>query len=176
MEKRKIKFTINGAPRELWVAPNELLMDVIRGHLGLTGTKYGCGIGECGLCTVHINGRPHLSCLELAVAVDGQEVETIEGVAEPDGSLHPLQDAFLDFGAVQCGYCTPGLIMTAKSLLDENPAPSESEVREWMRGTLCRCTGYAGVVRAVLAGAETLKAGGAGANSEDDRDLIDGGL
>jgi carbon-monoxide dehydrogenase small subunit len=157
VEKRRIRFTVNGVSREMWVAPNELLMSVLRDELGLTGTKYGCGIGECGLCTVHIDGYPILSCLELAVAVDGRHVQTIEGIARPDGGLHPLQDAFLDFGAVQCGFCTPGLIMTAKALLDENPAPTEAQVRGWMRGTVCRCTGYAGVVRAVLGAAEAMR-------------------
>ncbi len=157
MEKHRVTFTINGQPRELWVWPNQLLLNVLRDKLELTGTKYGCGIGECGLCTVHIDGQPYMSCLELAIAIDGREVETIEGIAEPDGTLHPLQEAFLDHAAVQCGYCTPGLIMTAKALLDENPTPAEEEVRDWMRGTLCRCTGYAGVVRAVLGAAESMQ-------------------
>lgn len=162
VEKRRISLTVNGERREMWVAPNELLMHVLRDDLALTGTKYGCGIGECGLCTVHIDGYPALSCLELAVAADGRRVETIEGIAEADGSLHPLQDAFLDFGAVQCGFCTPGLIMTAKALLDENPAPTEAQVRDWMRGTVCRCTGYAGVVRAVMGAAEAMRDGNGG--------------
>lgn len=168
VEKRRIRFSVNGESREMWVAPNELLMNVLRDDLALTGTKYGCGIGECGLCTVHVDGYPVLSCLELAVAVDGRHVETIEGIAAPDGGLHPLQDAFLDFGAVQCGFCTPGLIMTAKALLDENPDPTEAQVREWMRGTVCRCTGYAGVVRAVMGAAETIR-------REDEEDLASNG-
>jgi carbon-monoxide dehydrogenase small subunit len=162
LDKHRIALTINGETREMWVSPNQLLLDVLRDELALTGTKYGCGIGECGLCTVHVDGRPYLSCLELAIGADGREVETIEGIAEPGGSLHPLQAAFLDYAAVQCGYCTPGLIMTAKALLDENPTPGEEQVRDWMRGTLCRCTGYAGVVRAVLGAAGTLTTGQAG--------------
>jgi len=165
MNRYKIMVTINGCLHEIWVSPNQLLLNVLRDDLGLTGSKYGCGIGECGLCTVHIDGKPRLSCLELAIAADGHEVETIEGLSEPDGVLHPLQDAFLDLAAVQCGYCTPGLIMTAKALLDETPAPDEEHVRQWMRGTLCRCTGYAGVVRAVLSAADAINEDGGGSSS-----------
>ncbi len=145
-----IRTRLNGEWRELTVAPNELLLNVLREREGLTGTKYGCGIGECGACTVHVDGEPVLSCLTLAAAVDGCEVRTIEGLANGDG-LDPLQEAFLDEAAVQCGFCTPGMIMTGRALLDENPEPTEAEIRDHMRGNLCRCTGYVGIVRAMLA-------------------------
>ncbi len=153
MKPRTIGFTLNGQPREIVVRPNDLLLNVIRDHELLKGTKYGCGIGECGTCTVHVDGKPVLSCLTLAVAVDGCQVVTIEGLAK-DGRLDPVQEAFLDHGAVQCGFCTPGMIMTSRSLLDENPRPTEEQVREYLRGCLCRCTGYVSIVRAVLAAAE----------------------
>jgi aerobic-type carbon monoxide dehydrogenase small subunit (CoxS/CutS family) len=155
MKKRTIHITLNGEPRELSVYPNELLLNVIREDEFLTGTKYGCGIGECGACTVRVNGKPRLSCLTLAAAVDGCEVLTIEGLASRvDGKLDPVQEAFLDDTAYQCGYCTPGMIMMTRALLDENPHPTELEVREYMRGNLCRCTGYASIVRAGLDAAE----------------------
>jgi aerobic-type carbon monoxide dehydrogenase small subunit (CoxS/CutS family) len=150
MEKKLIRFTVNGEPQELLVAPNELLLNVLRERLQLTGTKYGCGIGECGACSVHIDGQLALSCLVLAVSVDGCQVTTIEGLEGPDGTLDPLQESFIDHTALQCGFCTPGMIMVAKALLDENPDPTEDEVREYMKGNLCRCTGYASIVRAVL--------------------------
>lgn len=150
MEKKSIRFTLNGKLRELLVAPNELLLNVIREELQLTGTKYGCGIGECGACSVHIDGKLALACLVLAVSVDGCQVTTIEGLEGPDGTLDPLQESFIDHAAIQCGFCTPGMIMVAKALLDENPNPTEDEVREYMKGNLCRCTGYASIVRAVM--------------------------
>ena len=150
MEKISIRFTLNDEPRELLVAPNELLLNVLREKLQLTGTKYGCGIGECGACSVHIDGKPALSCLVLAVSVDGCQVTTIEGLEGPDGTLDPLQESFIDHAAIQCGFCTPGMIMVARALLDENPNPTEEEVREYMKGNLCRCTGYASIVRAVM--------------------------
>ena len=153
MKQRTIRFTLNGEQREVTVYPNDLLLNVIREQEFLTGTKYGCGIGECGVCTVRVDGQPMLSCLMLAVAVDGRQVVTIEGLAR-DSQLDPVQEAFLDHGAVQCGYCTPGMIMMSRSLLDENPRPTEDEVRKYLRGCLCRCTGYASIVRAVLALAE----------------------
>ncbi|MDP6573647.1 MAG: (2Fe-2S)-binding protein [Rhodospirillales bacterium] len=153
MKTRTIAFTLNGEPREVVVRPNDLLLNVIRDHELLTGTKYGCGIGECGTCTVQVDGKPVLSCLTLAVAADGCQVVTIEGLAE-GGRLDPVQEAFLDHAAVQCGFCTPGMIMTSRSLLDEIPQPTEEEVREYLRGCLCRCTGYASIVRAVLSVAE----------------------
>jgi aerobic-type carbon monoxide dehydrogenase small subunit (CoxS/CutS family) len=150
MENKLIRFKVNGEPKELLVAPNELLLNVLRERLQLTGTKYGCGIGECGACSVHIDGQPALSCLTLAVAVDGCRVTTIEGLEGPDGTLDPLQESFIGQAAFQCGFCTPGMIMVGKALLDENPAPTEDEVREYMKGNLCRCTGYASIVRAVM--------------------------
>ena len=153
MKPRTISFTLNGEPREVVVRPNDLLLNVIRDHELLKGTKYGCGIGECGTCTIHVDGKPVLSCLMLAVAADGCQVVTIEGLAR-GGRLDPVQEAFLDHSAVQCGFCTPGMIMTSRSLLDENPRPTEEEVREYMRGCLCRCTGYVSIVRAVLAAAK----------------------
>ncbi len=150
MKKQILKFTLNGAPCEIEVAPNELLLNVLRERELLTGTKYGCGIGECGACTVHIDGEPILSCLQLAVSVEGKSVVTIEGIAKGN-ELDPLQKSFLDHGAVQCGFCTPGMVMMGRSLLDENPEPTEHEVRDHMRGHLCRCTGYAAIVEAVMA-------------------------
>lgn len=159
MKKHLIRFTLNGEARELAVDPNELLLNVIRDTEKLTGTKYGCGIGECGACTVHIDGQPALSCLELAVAADGRDVVTIEGIAKGKDHLDPLQEAFLDNGAVQCGFCTPGMVMMGRALLDETPQPTEAEVRNFMRGNLCRCTGYTSIVKSVIDA-------GAGANSD----------
>jgi carbon-monoxide dehydrogenase small subunit len=156
--RRTVRIQLNGEPRELHAEPNELLLNVLRDHEGLTGAKYGCGIGECGACTVRVDGEPVLSCLTLAVSVDGAEVQTVEGLAA-DGQLDPLQEAFLDTAAVQCGFCTPGMLMTGRALLDETPAPTEQDVRDYMKGNLCRCTGYASIVRAVLAAAS----GGQGA-------------
>jgi aerobic-type carbon monoxide dehydrogenase small subunit (CoxS/CutS family) len=147
--KKQITLTVNGVKRELLVAPNELLLNVLRDHLGLTGAKYGCGIGECGSCTILLDGEPVLSCLTLAAAADGSDVVTIEGLVGSDGKLHPLQDSFLEHGAVQCGFCTPGMILTGKALLDENPQPTEEEIRAYIRGNLCRCTGYTQIVKAI---------------------------
>ncbi len=149
MTETNVTLTVNGKRSSLRVRPNELLLNVLRDRMFLTGAKYGCGIGECGACTVLVDGRPALACLTLAVAVDGKEVVTIEGLARGD-ELDPLQEAFLDHGAVQCGFCTPGMIMTARSLLDENPSPSEEEIREYIRGNICRCTGYTSIVSAIL--------------------------
>lgn len=146
MEK-KIKFIINKKPKELSVKSNELLLNVIRKDLGLTGTKYGCGTGECGACTVLVDGEPVLSCLTLAVAVNGKEITTIEGIVGDE--LHPVQKAFLEHGAIQCGFCTPGMILMAKALLDENPSPTEEEIKEFIKGNLCRCTGYTNIVKAI---------------------------
>lgn len=154
MNKEMIKLRINGESYELAVAPNDLLLNVIRDNAHLTGTKYVCGIGECGACTVYVDGTLTLSCLTLAATVTGREVTTIEGLAGTDGQLDPMQEAYLDHGAYQCGYCTPGLIMSSKVLLQENPSPTETEIQEFLRGNLCRCTGYTGIVRAVQAAAE----------------------
>jgi len=147
--KKQITLTVNGVKRELFVASNELLLNVLRDHLELTGAKYGCGIGECSSCTVLLDGEPVLACLTLAMAVDGSDVVTIEGLSGADGGLHPVQESFLNHGAVQCGFCTPGMILTGKALLDENPQPTEEEIREYIRGNLCRCTGYTQIVRAI---------------------------
>jgi len=153
VNRRTVQVRINGELREWVVAPNDLLLNELRDREGLTGTKYGCGIGECGACTVHVDGQPVLSCLTLAQAVDGCDVVTIEGLTR-DGQLDPLQEAFLDHAALQCGFCTPGMIMLARALVDENPDPTEADVRDYLRGCLCRCTGYASIVRAVLTAAE----------------------
>ncbi len=145
-----IKLIVNGQERALLVEPRRTLLDALRYDLGLTGTKEGCGNGNCGTCTVLVDGRAVNSCLVLAVEVQGRDVVTIEGVAQ-DGQLHPLQQAFVGEGAAQCGVCTPGIILSAKALLDANPRPSEAEVRQAIAGNLCRCTGYDKVVRAILA-------------------------
>ncbi len=150
---RTISLTVNGVPYRLQVTDNDLLLNVLREQLELTGTKYGCGIGECSACTVLMDGKPALACLVLAAAADGANIRTVEGLAAPDGTLDPLQEAFLDFAALQCGFCTPGMLMTAKHLLEENPHPTEADVRDHLRGNMCRCTGYAAIVRAVLAAA-----------------------
>ncbi|MEA1963621.1 MAG: (2Fe-2S)-binding protein [Candidatus Aerophobetes bacterium] len=147
MKKAEIEFIVNGKKRRLSVKTNELLINVLRNDLNLTGTKYGCGIGECGACTVLLEGKPILSCLTLAVEVNNKSITTIEGIGEE--KLDPLQEAFLKNGAVQCGFCTPGMILTAKSLLKENSHPTEDEIRDYLRGNLCRCTGYTQIVKAV---------------------------
>ena len=156
MKKVEIEFTINGKKRKLSVKPNDLLINIIRNDLYLTGIKYGCGIGECGTCTVLLDSEPVLSCLTLAVTVDGKEITTIEGLAK-GGKLHPIQKAFLKNGAVQCGFCTPGMILTATALLKENPNPTEDEIREYMRGNLCRCTGYNQIITAIKSCENKLK-------------------
>jgi aerobic carbon-monoxide dehydrogenase small subunit len=151
--KHPIRVAVNGEPCEFSVEPKKTLLDFLREDLGLTGTKKGCDNGECGACTVLLNGRPVNACLVLAVETDGQEVLTIEGLA--DGfHLHPLQEAFIQYGAVQCGYCSPGMILTAKALLDENPRPTAMEVKKAIAGNLCRCGTYNKVVQAVLSVAE----------------------
>ncbi len=144
-----ITATVNGKEHTLTVPARRLLIDMLRYDLELTGTKEGCSVGVCGLCTVLVNGKMVASCLSLAALADGQEVTTIEGIAE-DNRLHPVQQAFIDYGGFQCGICTPGQIMAAKALLDENPEPSEDEVREWMTGNLCRCTGYYKILESVV--------------------------
>ncbi len=157
MDKHCLNITINGEKYELLVSPNELLVNVIRETVGLTGTKYACGTGQCGACTVIINGEPVLSCLTLAVSADGAEITTIEGVAEPDGTLDPLQDAFLDTNAIQCGFCTPGMVLVARDLLQKMPDPSEDQIRHHIKGNICRCTGYNGIVRAIKKAADEYK-------------------
>jgi carbon-monoxide dehydrogenase medium subunit len=153
-EKRWIALNVNGKQHQVWVGPHDLLLNVLREQLQLIGTKYGCGIGECSACTVQMDGEPALACLVLAVSAVGHEILTVEGLQTPDGELDPLQEAFLDFAAYQCGYCTPGMLITAKALLAERPQPTEDDVRHYLRGNLCRCTGYASIVRAVLSCAE----------------------
>lgn len=151
-----INITINGRKREFDVEPTKLLLNLLRDELGLTGAKYGCGIGECGACTVHVDNEPVLGCMMLAVDCDGKNVETIENLS--DGmTLHPIQQAFLDEGAVQCGFCTPGFIMTTKALLEENHHPSETEIRSYLKGNLCRCTGYVNIVKAVQKAAQDMR-------------------
>jgi carbon-monoxide dehydrogenase small subunit len=147
--KRLIHLHVNGESREVAVSPDQLLVDVLRDDLALTGTKKGCGTGDCGACTVLLGGRPVPSCLVLAVDVSGQDVLTIEGLAT-NGVLHPLQQAFIDHWAIQCGFCTPGMILSAVALLGRNPCPSEEEVRQAIAGNLCRCTGYAQIVEAIM--------------------------
>ncbi len=149
MAKVKLSFKLNGESVSVPVEPNTLLVDLLRENLGLTGTKAGCREGECGACTVLLDGRPVNSCLMPALKAEGREVTTIEGLKGVDGGLHPIQEAFVEAGASQCGFCTPGMIMNAKALLDANPAPSEAEIRQAISGVLCRCTGYRKIVQAV---------------------------
>ena len=158
MRKRLIELNVNGTMYEVAVPPNRTLLDALREDLALTGTKQGCGIGDCGTCTVLLDSKPVNSCLVLAVQAVGHEVTTIEGVA--DGmQLHPLQQAFIDHGAVQCGFCTPGMVLAGVAVLDEHPEPTEAQVREGISGNLCRCTGYQKIVEAVLAAAPVVKGG-----------------
>jgi aerobic carbon-monoxide dehydrogenase small subunit len=153
--KNQIHLQVNGEPYDLLVEPRHTLLKVLRDDLGLTGTKKGCDTGDCGACTVLMNGKPINSCLALAMEANGKEITTIEGLASGD-DLHPLQEAFIQAGAIQCGYCTPGMILTAKALLDENAAPSEEEVKRAISGNLCRCTGYVKIVQAIQAAARII--------------------
>lgn len=159
MTKQMTKFFINGNQYEIPIEPQLTLLHVLREELDLTGTKYGCGIAECGACTVLVDGKPVHACSTLAITVREKNITTIEGLAQ-NGNLHPLQQAFIDCGAVQCGYCTAGMILTAKALLGETPNPSRDEVKEYMASNICRCTGYVKIVDAVLAAAATMKKGG----------------
>ncbi len=160
-QKIPITITVNDEEHELEVASHKRLLDVIRDQIDLTGTKEGCGTGDCGACTVLMNGKPVTSCLVLAPDADGAELMTIEGLAQGT-QLHPLQQAFIDYGGIQCGYCTPGMILAAKAMLDETPKPSEEQVRRGIAGNLCRCTGYVKIVEAILAvaGGKTAAAAG----------------
>lgn len=160
MKKEIAKFKINGRFYEVIVTSNMTLSELLRDHLDLTGTKHACEVGQCGSCTVLVDGKPTLSCSTLAIAVREKEVLTIEGLSRGT-RLHPLQQAFIDHGAIQCGFCTPGMILMAKALLDENSSPTRQEVREGLGGNLCRCTGYVKIVDAVMAAAETMRKGGA---------------
>ena len=155
--KKKIRITLNGQVTDLEVPSHRLLLDLLRDEIGLTGTKEGCGTGDCGACTVLLNGKPVNSCLIFSGELDGADIVTIEGL-KIGPELHPVQSAFIQDGGVQCGYCTPGMLMMAKALLDENPDPTEEEIRFALSGNLCRCTGYAKIVRAVQDAAAELRA------------------
>jgi carbon-monoxide dehydrogenase small subunit len=152
----KFKLNLNGRDRTVEAEPNRTLLDVLRTDFGLTGTKYGCGVGACGSCTVIVDGLARCACLTLIGQVDGRRVETVEGLAEGE-KLHPLQESFVENHAIQCGYCTPGMLMSAKAFIDKNPAPSEEEIRVAISGNLCRCTGYQQIVTAIQDGADKVK-------------------
>jgi len=151
-----INLKINGEDYKLNVKPNTLLLDLIRDEIGLTGTKRGCDTGECGACTVLIDGIAVNSCLVLAVEVGGKKITTIEGLSN-NGKLHPIQETFIEEGAVQCGFCTPGMILSAKALLDKNPTPTEEEIKVAIAGNLCRCTGYKKIIKAISSAAEKMR-------------------
>ena len=152
--KQRISLTINGEPLEVELEPWRSLLDVLRNELNLTGTKKGCDVGDCGACTVIMNGKPVNSCLVLGVETQGASLQTIEGLQGPDGELHPLQESFMNSGGAQCGFCTPGILMMAKALLDENPHPTEDEIRFGIAGNICRCTGYTKIIDAIQAAAK----------------------
>jgi carbon-monoxide dehydrogenase small subunit len=154
--KTHVQTKINGEPVEFLCEPQQTLLEVLRDELGLTGTKEGCGTGDCGACSVILDGRLVCSCLVLAVEAEARSIGTVEGIAEGE-ELHPVQRKFLEHAALQCGVCTPGLIVAAKALLDKNPNPSEEEARYWLAGNLCRCTGYDKVIRAVLDAADEMR-------------------
>lgn len=153
---KQIKVTVNGILYELSVQPWETLLDVIREHLGLTGTKEGCGLGECGACTIIMDGKTVNSCLVLAVEADNRVITTIEGLANGD-ELHPIQEAFVKCGGLQCGFCTPGMIMSTKALLENNPSPDEEEIRKGIAGNFCRCTGYTKIIESVKVAAKNMR-------------------
>lgn len=148
--KQAIALKVNGDIHEVLISPNQTLLEVLRDKLGLMGTKRGCDLGACGACTVLINGEAYLSCLLLALDAEGKEIVTIEGLSG-NGELHPLQKSFVEVGGLQCGFCTPGMIMTAKAVLDEEPNPTEESIKKKMAGNLCRCTGYKKIMEAVMA-------------------------
>ncbi|MDA8212453.1 MAG: (2Fe-2S)-binding protein [Clostridia bacterium] len=152
--KQLIELDINNRVYEVAVDARDLLLDVIRKKVGLTGTKKGCGEGDCGACTVLIDGKPELACIKLAIACQGKKITTIEGLIQEGGALHPIQQAFVDYGAVQCGFCTPGMILSAKGLLDRNPHPTEYDIKHELSGNICRCTGYKKIIEAVEAAAQ----------------------
>jgi len=158
MKKHHVTATINGEPTEFLCEPQQTLLDVLRDNLNLTGSKEGCSSGDCGACSVIVDGRLVCSCLVLGVEAEGKKVQTIESLAVGD-KLHPLQQKFLEHAALQCGFCTPGFLVAAKALLDTNPNPSETEIRYWLAGNLCRCTGYDKIVRAVQDAAAEIRAG-----------------
>jgi carbon-monoxide dehydrogenase small subunit len=152
-----VSFTLNGRLQEIDVEPHELLLDVVRDRLGLTGAKRSCDVQVCGACTLLVDGRPVSACTTLAFEVRGRSVLTIEGLAD-NGTLHPLQQAFIEHGGFQCGFCTPGMILAAKALLDENPNPNEAELKHFMHGNLCRCTGYKKIIESIMAAAKKMRA------------------
>ncbi len=171
LEKVHVRLRVNGEDVEVALAPWKTLLEVLREDLGLTGTKHGCELGECGTCAVLVDGKPVLSCLALPLDLGGHEITTVEGLA--DGArLHPLQEAFADLGAAQCGYCTPGFLVTAKALLDGNPKPSRREIKDALAGNLCRCTGYIKIFEAVELAAKRMRESAAGpaARSREARD------
>jgi carbon-monoxide dehydrogenase small subunit len=157
--RRELRITVNDDFHHLFVESHCTLLDVLRDVIGLTGTKNGCGMGECGACTVLLNGRPVNSCLVLAHETDGQEVLTIEGLSQ-GGVIHPIQKAFVEHGAIQCGFCTPGMIISTKALLDRNPKANRDEIRHALKGNLCRCTGYVKIMEAVEAAQDLMTEGG----------------
>ncbi len=163
--KATIALQVNGEPTEVAFAPHKTLLEVLREDLGLTGTKHGCELGECGTCAVLVDDRPVLSCLVLGLACAGRRVRTIEGMAE-GGRLHPLQDAFAELGAAQCGYCTPAFLLTAQALLDEHPSPTRDEIKQALSGNLCRCTGYIKIYEAIELAAARLRGEDARAREE----------
>jgi glyceraldehyde dehydrogenase small subunit len=148
--KKELKFKVNGQPYDIYVKPKTLLVEVLRDHLGLTGTKRGCNSSSCGACTVMLNGMAVKSCSMLALQANGADIVTVEGLAK-ENKLHPLQEAFLDYGAYQCGFCTSGMLMASRALLEENPKPTKEQIKEGIDGNICRCTGYNSIIRAVTA-------------------------
>jgi carbon-monoxide dehydrogenase small subunit len=156
MHRVKVALTLNGERRELELQPYRSLLDALRNEAGLTGTKKGCDVGDCGACTVIVDGKPLNSCLMLGVEADGCDIVTIEGIQPSPDRLHPLQEKFMQLGGAQCGFCTPGIIVMAKALLDENPNPTEDEIRFGIAGNICRCTGYTKIVEAIQAAAQEL--------------------
>lgn len=154
MSKKIVSFTVNGEARDMAVAPNRSLLDALRNEAGLTGSKKGCDVGECGSCTIIMNGKPVNSCLVLAWEAEGAEITTVEGLQAPDGTPHKLQECFMQCGAAQCGFCTPGFLVQAKALLDENPKPTVDEIRFAIAGNICRCTGYTKIIEAIALAAE----------------------
>jgi len=159
MKKEIVNLKVNDRPYEMLIPPNMTLSELLREQLDLTGTKCACGVGECGSCTVLVDGQPTLSCSTLAIAVRDKHILTIEGLSRGT-ELHPLQKTFIDSGAIQCGFCTPGMIMTAHALLHENPHPTREEIKEGLGGNLCRCTGYVKIIDAVMMGAQVMSKGG----------------
>jgi carbon-monoxide dehydrogenase small subunit len=167
--KRRAQFRLNGEPVDVLFAPHKTLLEVLREDLALTGTKHGCELGECGTCAVLVDGQPVLSCLVLGLEAAGRDVQTVEGM-QTGATLHPLQEAFAELGAAQCGYCTPGFLVTAQALLEENPSPTRDEVREALAGNLCRCTGYIKIYEAVELAAARMR----GEQAEPSRESLYG--